>query len=590
MGIHYSSERNVQILIAVLKANHISKVIVSPGATNISFVASIQNDPAFTLYSAVDERGAAYIACGLAAESGEPVVITCTGATASRNYLPGLTEAYHKKLPVLAVTASQDFANCGHLSPQYIDRTEHPADAVKLSVQIPIINSASEEWDCEIKINKAVLELFRNGGGPVHINLASSYSNDFRVSEPKKVRTIRRFFTGDALPELACYSRIGISVGAHKQWSPELTETVDAFCEQYGAVVFVDHSSGYWGKYRVLPTVLTAQIQHKTDLFAADLLIHIGEEHGNYYNMGALTACKEVWRVSPDGELRDTYKKLSSVFQMEEIDFFRSYASDGGKPKHTNNYYQTLTREITETYALLPELPFSNIWVARQVTSMFPQNASIHLGVSNTMRSWTFFDFPKDTYTLANTGCRGIDGAIATTIGMALAAPEKIHFAVMGDLTFFYGLNALGNRHLGKNVRIVLINNGCGSEFNLYQHRAYQIFEGDKDEINRYVAAGGHFSSKSPDLVKHFAEDLGFAYYRATDKKSFFENADALLSPEIGDKPILFEVVTSTDQENAALKAIRSLRVDTSSAIKQRVAGLIGPKMVSTINNVLNRD
>ena len=127
-------------------------------------------------------------------------------------------------------------------------------------------------------------------------------------------------------------------------------------------------------------------------------------------------------------------------------------------------------------------------------------------------------------------------------------------------------------------------------EFNLYQHRAYQIFEGDKDEINRYVAAGGHFSSKSPDLVKHFAEDLGFAYYRATDKKSFFENADALLSPEISDKPVLFEVVTSTDQENAALKAIRSLRVDTSSAIKQRVAEMIGPKMVSTINTILNRD
>ena len=71
---YYSSERNVQILLALLKRNGIKKVIVSPGGTNICFVGSIQNDPFFEIYSSVDERSAAYIACGLAAESGEPVV------------------------------------------------------------------------------------------------------------------------------------------------------------------------------------------------------------------------------------------------------------------------------------------------------------------------------------------------------------------------------------------------------------------------------------------------------------------------------------------------------------------------------------
>ena len=42
----------------------------------------------FELYSAVDERSTAYIACGLAAETSEPVALSCTGATASRNYVP----------------------------------------------------------------------------------------------------------------------------------------------------------------------------------------------------------------------------------------------------------------------------------------------------------------------------------------------------------------------------------------------------------------------------------------------------------------------------------------------------------------------
>ena len=115
---HYTNERNVQIVIALLKAHGIRRVIVSPGTTNMTFVVSIQNDPWFQLWSSVDERSAAYIACGMAAETKEPVVISCTGATASRNYMPGLTEAYYRKLPVLAITSTRGNHKVGHLVDQ----------------------------------------------------------------------------------------------------------------------------------------------------------------------------------------------------------------------------------------------------------------------------------------------------------------------------------------------------------------------------------------------------------------------------------------------------------------------------------------
>ena len=92
MNTHYTDEVNTQIVISLLKEHKIKKVIASPGTTNIRLVASMQQDDFFEMYSAADERSAAYIACGMAEESGEPVVLTCTGATASRNYIPGLTE------------------------------------------------------------------------------------------------------------------------------------------------------------------------------------------------------------------------------------------------------------------------------------------------------------------------------------------------------------------------------------------------------------------------------------------------------------------------------------------------------------------
>ena len=144
---YYTNERNVQIVLSLLKAHGIRKVIASPGTTNMTFVGSIQNDPFFEIYSVVDERSAAYMACGMAAESGEPVVLSCTGATASRNYYSGLTEAFYRKLPVLAVTSHQGTDRIGHLIAQNIDRRQLPRDLVKLSVDIPSVHDGGQQGD-----------------------------------------------------------------------------------------------------------------------------------------------------------------------------------------------------------------------------------------------------------------------------------------------------------------------------------------------------------------------------------------------------------------------------------------------------------
>ena len=127
MEQYYTNERNVQILISLLKEHGIKRVIASPGSTNVTFVASLQQDPFFKIYSCVDERSAAYMACGMAAESNEPVVLSCTGATASRNYFPALTEAFYRKLPILAVTSTQDESKIGHNIAQVIDRRQQPS-------------------------------------------------------------------------------------------------------------------------------------------------------------------------------------------------------------------------------------------------------------------------------------------------------------------------------------------------------------------------------------------------------------------------------------------------------------------------------
>ena len=191
---YYSNERNVQILISLMKAHNIRRVIVSPGTTNINVVTSLQHDPFFELYSCVDERSAAYMACGMAAESQEPVALSCTGATASRNYVPGLTEAFYRKLPILAITSSQHFGNIGQMIPQVIDRSVLMKDIAKLSVSVPSVNSKEDEWACNVAINKALLCLRQHGGGPVHINIVTTYDQNF--SQKSFPCTFRYMFSG----------------------------------------------------------------------------------------------------------------------------------------------------------------------------------------------------------------------------------------------------------------------------------------------------------------------------------------------------------------------------------------------------------
>ena len=234
----YTERKNILILIALLKGHGIKKIVISPGTTNMMFVASVQQDSWFEIYSAADERSAAYIACGLAHESGEPVVLSCTGATASRNYFPGLTEGYYRKLPILAVTSMLGTDLPGQHIPQVLDRTVVPKDLVKFSAALPEVHTAEDEWKCNLIVNQAILALTKDGGGPSHINLVASFSYDFSVEELPKTRIINRVMPGDVLPEIETGKTVAVFVGAHPNWKKEEVTAVESFCEKYNPLLY----------------------------------------------------------------------------------------------------------------------------------------------------------------------------------------------------------------------------------------------------------------------------------------------------------------------------------------------------------------
>ncbi len=580
-GKYYSSEKNILILISLLKAHNIKKVVVSPGATNVTLVGSLMHDPFFEMYSSVDERSAAYMACGLAAQSGEPVMLSCTGATASRNYMPGLTEAFYRKIPILAVTSTQNSSRIGHLRPQVIDRRVPLNDIVNLSEQIQSVNTPVDEWDVTIRLNKAILELKHQGGGPVHINLTTTYSKDFSVRTLPEVRVIRRFVVHDNLPQIP-KGKTAIFVGNHKKFSKDETEVIERFCSLHNAVVFCDHTSGYYGKFRVQFAIVMSQRNNISELSYLDLLIHIGEISGDSPTQQLKP--KRVWRVSEDGALRDTFHKLENVFEMQEYYFFNYYCKNE-QIDSSSSYYEKCQSEVEKVREKIHELNFSNTWIAQQTAHRIPKGAILHLSILNSLRNWNLFDIDSSIESSSNTGGFGIDGILSTLLGASLAEPSRLCFAIIGDLAFFYDMNALGNRHVGNNIRILLINNGKGTEFRNYNHPGAAF----GNEADLFIAAGGHYGNKSRVLVRHYVTDLGFEYLSAENKDEFLIQVERFVDPQISSRPIVFEVFTTSEDESDSLKTIYESVSNPAGNIRSAVRDIFGQKGLLMAKKILNK-
>ncbi|MGD9126999.1 MAG: 2-succinyl-5-enolpyruvyl-6-hydroxy-3-cyclohexene-1-carboxylate synthase, partial [Planctomycetia bacterium] len=186
---------------------------------------------------------------------------------------------------------------------------------------------------------------------------------------------------------------------------------------------------------------------------------------------------------------------------------------------------------------------------------------------------------------VSNVGGFGIDGGLSSLLGASLANQDKLYFGVMGDLAFFYDLNAMGNRHKGNNLRILLVNNGKGTEFKHFDHHAAYFDEG----TDEFIAAARHFGNKSQMLVKHFAQDLGFEYLSAANKEEFEQVYERFLTAEITERPMLFEVFTDSSEESEALKTIVDIEQNVRGLAKETAKQFLGEKGKRVVKKMMGR-
>ena len=550
----YTDDKNAQAVLALLKQYGIKKIVVSPGMTNVPISRSVQIDPWFEVYSVVDERSAAYFACGLSYASGEPVVISCTGATASRNYLPGLTEAYYRNLPIIALTSQRHTSDYGNLVPQITDRTSSQNDIKKISVHLPVVRDDEDFERCTISVNRALIAATTRGGGPVHINLpVDNFS--FTTEKLPEVRKITYYDSDSIKSESAALAaelsgkRVAIFIGAHAKFDKSLKKAVESFATKFGGAVIVDQTSNYTGKN----AILLAQIADlKNSSIRPDVVIDIGSITGEY-SIGWLFNI-ETWRISEDGEIHDRMHRQTKLFDCIEEVFFSALAQKTETVKI--DYYKELEDEVASIS--IPELPFSNTYVSHLLSRHLPKNSSLHMGILNSLRNMNFFALDDTIDGSSNVGGFGIDGALSTLIGQSMFDKKHLVFGLVGDLAAFYDMNALGIRHIGNNVRILIVNNGGGVEFRLNDEVEKQLGE----DTNEFIAAAGHNGS-----MKAWAEARGFYYMTASDKGTFSKQINDFCSPDLNKfkSPVVFEVFTTMESEQSSLREMHaSNRVDNS--------------------------
>ena len=269
---------------------------------------------------------------------------------------------------------------------------------------------------------------------------------------------------------------------------------------------------------------------------------------------------------------------------MTEKDFFEYYNKKRNDERE-NSYLIECQNEYENLLKKVPELPFSNVWIAQNSVELLPKKSVLHLGILNTLRSWNFFKISNDILCYSNTGGFGIDGITSSLVGASLVNKDKLYFGVLGDLAFFYDLNVLGNHHIGNNIRIILINNGRGTEFRNYNHNAAQFGE----QADKFMAAAGHFGNKSKNLVRNFVQNLGFEYISAENKKEYLDKAKYFFNEKKYEKPIIFEIFTDSTDESNAIKIMNNLEITTKGKIKRVLKKVLGRDKIEKLKKYIRK-
>lgn len=516
----YTNKENVNILTALFVEHGVRHAVVCPGSRNAPITHNLVVCPDIECCNVVDERSAGFYALGMALATASPVVVCVTSGTALLNLMPAVAEASYQRVPLVVVSADRPPQWIDQLDGQTLPQGDALGHFVRKAVTLPEPHDDEERWFCNRLVNEALLAARRQGGGPVHINVPLSEPlYEYTVEALPDERTIffaparsdKRLLT-ECAGRLFSSRRPMIVVGQTKRddllaedfagLRKPIVVLNEALSIGRGACHFdevLDKVTKVQGNKVTQEQGNKVQSAEPTlrEAFTPDFVLFLGGELVSKrlkQCLRQLPASTQVWAVSEDGEVRDTFCHLHGVIEGHPADVLAdlSELTADVPMKDSSEFFELWDNILASADEAIErsEPSFSPMAAVRLLEEALDKETKEQsCGVARHYANSTAVRLANRYargYVWCNRGVNGIEGTLSTAAGFSLVSDEEV-VCVIGDLSFFYDQNALWQRALSDKLRILLLNNGGGGIF--------ERFEGLRESPARDCVMARHTTS-----------------------------------------------------------------------------------------------
>lgn len=542
----------------------IKEAVICPGSRSAALTLAFARNAKINTRVIADERSAAFVALGMALQSGETVALVCTSGSAALNFAPAVAEAYFQEIPLLILTADRPPEWIHQYDGQTIFQKEIYGKHVKKSFDMPVGYSHKDaQWQIERISNEAINSIQSAPKGPVHINVPIRepfypetneriFPNVQKVNFLKKNAQLSSNDWSDLLEIWDKSERKLIAIG---QNSVDLNDELSGLIEEENVVVLADIISNVSVEGKITSHDL---FLNKIEDLGPDLLITAGKSFISKPFKQFIRNQKVTyhWHIQEHPDLIDPTQSITHKIEADSKYFFKELLESlearklkNGDDEEENDYLLEWDglEEVSLRYLnkFLNNVDFGELKATAMLLEALSSESVLHLGNSMPVRYANILGgISKEGFQVSsNRGTSGIDGIVSTTIGQALKT-DKMVVCLVGDVSFFYDSNALFYGKIPQNLRIVMINNGGGNIFRIIDGPSKQ------EELE------SHFVTNQTRNGESLANESGIRYLKATN---MIEMAEALEIIIKGDpRAALLEVFTDGEADAEIFKALKT--------------------------------
>lgn len=447
----------------------LTDAVICPGSRSTPLTLALASDDRVRTHVHHDERSGSFLALGLAATAGRPVVVVTTSGTAVVQLHAAAVEADLAGVPLLLCTADRPPELRDVAAPQTVDQTHLFARSVRFFTD-PGVADATQSATWRSLAARTWAEATAEWPGPVQLNLPFREPLVGEVGELPPGRGDgpwhQRLAAGRLAPVLdpaLCAAR-GVVIAGRGTADPG---AVVALAEDLGWPLLADPSSGCRGETSIegFDPLLRTPF---ADRARPDVVIRAGGMPASKVLAQWLDGCDHEdiviaapgWWPDPSHSaavLLDTVPTVPDDHQPVEewVEVWKVAADAVGAA-------------IDEELA---GFPLSEPAVARHLTRTLPADAVLVTSSSMPVRDVEWFGVARgDLRVISNRGANGIDGVVSTAVGAALTGAGTT--LLIGDVAFLHDSNGLlGLAERDVDLTIVVLDNDGGGIFSFLPQR-----------------------------------------------------------------------------------------------------------------------